>query len=1763
MADINLTGDATSLVRALEQASAAFVDFNSATARVVKDQARLNAQSQIITRTLRVVDAAGTQLVGTFKAVDTSIKTLAATTNTANAALETTAAALRAEAVAAQLAADAALQTVASARNVGAARAANIRAIRLQAEADALGARAIQAFTAAQAAAIPVIQNLATATLSNVVATRALVAESSKSVGGINQQVARLNSLRAASESVTAGNERRLVSERQLTVQAARTAAGPQGAVAAGAVRLNQIRAENAQLIEQQGLLARIANLVGIEVGADAADVAFIRAQTNALIAQLPIRERIALLTGIIPPLPPPGSIGSTGFTGNIENADKAAQGLGSSLSGLGRLIGISLLIGAAFRLVTALSDGARAAIEFEQAVAEIRTIDTARIATETWVVALRDLSDSFGISVVDQAEAAYQALSNQIANGATVQGFLTAANQLATAAVTDVSAATNLLTAALNAFSIDASRAEEVSAQFFKTVELGRVRVDEMAESFGRIAVPASQLGVTFPELNAAIATTTINGIKFNEASTLVRNILLKLIRPTDAMKELFQEIGVESGQAAIQTFGLQGFLEILEETTRGSATELGELFGRIRAITGALVFAGDGVERFNRNLEQIRDISALEDFRRATELVLRNTGRELEIEFNKIRNFFEVELGRSLLEVLADVNESIGGFTNALRNLTRFIDIAFEPALALITLRLTAMAIASIRAAQANGTLLASFTRFNVALLAITAIAAAVTLLTNETETAAEASQRLSVELTQSLSARAEAENKAISDSLEATKDIIRERTRLFNQPIATNIIRPLNEEFKEIEETFKNLEKATEESIKNIISEVRKLVTESNKVFDDFDDRAQESAETIDDLFEDRDLQIFRLELEGTDDVGRQLQIFTARIEELERSRATAIRSGELEDFNKISKELTNLQIQRGDLQRSIQGTLSLEDQRILKIQQIRDLVKEEATLRRRLAEDDRIRAEAVRKIVLQQELAIKDLESAFEAFKARDFQEALSGGDENEIRRTLIERERSAARIVALQRELGVVREDEGDIAAQIESDRLAAVNRIQSVRAQALIDERNESQKILLARAQAFDRERKIREETLSAEIRQVDTLRQLIEQESRERLPSLLGGGVVPESVAGIGLRDSTALTVAFGEAGAAQAEALIPVIERLLRAQQLDPDDISAASVLAIERDRQNVIAGIERVLGARGTQEEIRARRDEQRRLIQAITEIRAGDDPSGRSAATALFGTLGLQDLEEGFQKTDATVVTFEQVLSNLTRTTGSFFQRQAELSAATQRVLELQQRIQKLNEIEISQKEDDITKTDRLQKLEDELAEAIQSDIDLRQQDAAILAGAPDRIADANLTPSINDALVNTQSTWNQVFQTAAASTGQQQIDNAVAAEERKQEITSQSIREELEARGRAAAEQAKQQERIARLGPGAAERAALTAGTTGSARRKAIAEARAADRAATIAEANRIQDERIAAAEAAREEEAQSRGQQTATDDEALAVLRRETTNLLRGEAEARRDLAEQLEVTAVAPDEEITPGGIIDPLGTETGELSTSLDGLETATDLLNETMTVLANELIKQRGGELTSVQFRRDETLVTGGGDPLLINQEVATAQEEVGARAAELAESFARLEAAERLAAEERQRRLNANIAEFGEATARFAQFLDDTVRQGQALFNPAAAFAHGGQVPGVGNRDTVPALLTPGEFVVRKQMAQRFMPQLLAFNSGKLQPQRFNHGGPVTLNSRVTVNESSSPQATAKAVVAEINRGIRQGTIRIQK
>lgn len=139
---------------------------------------------------------------------------------------------------------------------------------------------------------------------------------------------------------------------------------------------------------------------------------------------------------------------------------------------------------------------------------------------------------------------------------------------------------------------------------------------------------------------------------------------------------------------------------------------------------------------------------------------------------------------------------------------------------------------------------------------------------------------------------------------------------------------------------------------------------------------------------------------------------------------------------------------------------------------------------------------------------------------------------------------------------------------------------------------------------------------------------------------------------------------------------------------------------------------------------------------------------------------------------------------------------------------------------------------------------------------------------------------------------------------------------------------------------------------------------------------------------------------------------------------------------------------------------------------------------------------------------------------------------------------------------------LTALQQQELSSRNIAENLERAARSqAQSRADFMLYGSGKFmgGPMKRFASGGYARGL---DTVPAMLTAGEFVTNARSSRRFFSQLQAINAGQ-QPAYRNTGGSVTNTGDVsiTVNDSGSPQQTAREVMRAIRRESRRGASRI--
>ena len=347
------------------------------------------------------------------------------------------------------------------------------------------------------------------------------------------------------------------------------------------------------------------------------------------------------------------------------EDAAKSSQNFLITWQSFARLLTIQLLHQAISQLSQAIKKGTEDAMEYQLRIAEIQTISqNSAISTADWAKGLEKVSNSFGFDLLDTAEGAYQALSNQVVKGTETFKFMATAQKLAATTVATTAQSVEALSSVINAYGMSAADAEAISAKLFVAINLGRFRMQDLSGSLGQITVMGKQMGASFDELMAGMIGLTRQGMTWANAMTQMRGIMNQLLKPSDALKTAYKELGVASGEEAVRTYTLFGLLDKLAEKARGSSTALAAEFRNMRGLLGVLATTGQAHGAVTEALTRLTN--ATEEYGTAVEITMATDARVIKKELANIRNYFVNELGTNVLKTIAEISVKFGGLKN-----------------------------------------------------------------------------------------------------------------------------------------------------------------------------------------------------------------------------------------------------------------------------------------------------------------------------------------------------------------------------------------------------------------------------------------------------------------------------------------------------------------------------------------------------------------------------------------------------------------------------------------------------------------------------------------------------------------------------------------------------------------------------------------------------------------------------------------------------------------------------------------------------------------------------------------------------------------------------------------------------------------------------------------------------------------------------------------------------------------------------------------
>jgi TP901 family phage tail tape measure protein len=299
---------------------------------------------------------------------------------------------------------------------------------------------------------------------------------------------------------------------------------------------------------------------------------------------------------------------GKDQFSPKAQKAQRSAKGLKSGMASLGKTV---LGVGAGFIAAQASIAGVSklfsstigAAIKFEAQLAQIRALTGATAEdTEFLSGAIKDMARELPVSAAELGAGAYFILSSGIEDAADAAEVLEVAAKASTIGLGETERVADALTTVLNAYGMEASNAGHVTDVMIEAVKQGKAEASAFAGVLGRVVPLAAQMGISFEEVSANLATFTRLGVSADEAATGLRGVMNSLINPTDQTRATMEELGlsVKGLRRQIKEEGLLAALASMMEATGGNEEALSKLFPNIRALTSVLGTAGVQLEDY-----------------------------------------------------------------------------------------------------------------------------------------------------------------------------------------------------------------------------------------------------------------------------------------------------------------------------------------------------------------------------------------------------------------------------------------------------------------------------------------------------------------------------------------------------------------------------------------------------------------------------------------------------------------------------------------------------------------------------------------------------------------------------------------------------------------------------------------------------------------------------------------------------------------------------------------------------------------------------------------------------------------------------------------------------------------------------------------------------------------------------------------------------------------------------------------------------------
>lgn len=341
-----------------------------------------------------------------------------------------------------------------------------------------------------------------------------------------------------------------------------------------------------------------------------------------------------------------------------VDNATEVMTNVSDYLESTGQRI---TSIGAGLTALTAplaigLGAATQQALAFDEAMTNIQAVtqqSTEQIAAMSDEVLGLGANSRFGPQAV--ADAMYDVVGG-VADATSHMAILEASIHTAQAGNAALGSTTSALISIMNSYTYSADQASFASDVLTQTVAKGVGTMDEFAAALPLVAGLASSAGIEFDDLAGSLAFMTTKGYSASQSATRLQSVITALLNPNERMKEALAAVGIESGSMALETYGLAGTLNLLEQALGGSQDAMAAALGSTEALQAAVALGDDSFASFFDTF-----VSGIDGATAAAEgIQMTSPAAQLDLLRSKL-SAVAVEIGETMLPRINDLVDAV----------------------------------------------------------------------------------------------------------------------------------------------------------------------------------------------------------------------------------------------------------------------------------------------------------------------------------------------------------------------------------------------------------------------------------------------------------------------------------------------------------------------------------------------------------------------------------------------------------------------------------------------------------------------------------------------------------------------------------------------------------------------------------------------------------------------------------------------------------------------------------------------------------------------------------------------------------------------------------------------------------------------------------------------------------------------------------------------------------------------------------------------